>query len=58
MDIGENEDTEHKQRPLEKGIIETAKEDEATIKQLMISKGLKLKRTKKATLSRSSAMQW
>ncbi|KAG2267392.1 hypothetical protein Bca52824_061947 [Brassica carinata] len=38
VDIGENEDTEHEQRPLEKGIIETAKEDEATIKQRMINK--------------------
>ncbi|CAF2310299.1 hypothetical protein YC2023_121366 [Brassica napus] len=48
VDIGENEDIKRKQRPLEKGIIETAKEDEATIKQLMINKGLKLKEDKES----------
>ncbi|KAJ0245150.1 Long-chain-alcohol oxidase FAO1 [Hirschfeldia incana] len=46
VDIGENEDTEHKERPLEKGIIETAKEDDITIKQRMINKGLKVKEDK------------
>ncbi|KAJ4914830.1 Long-chain-alcohol oxidase FAO1 [Raphanus sativus] len=48
VDIGEeNENTEHKERPLEKGIIETAKEDDVTaIKQRLINKGLKVKEDK------------
>ncbi|CAN8306323.1 unnamed protein product [Cochlearia groenlandica] len=39
---GKNEGMEHKERPLDKGIIETAKENETTIKQRMIEKGLKV----------------
>ncbi|EOA39375.1 hypothetical protein CARUB_v10012453mg [Capsella rubella] len=42
VDMGENEGMEHKERPLEKGIIETAEVDEMTIKQRMINKGLKV----------------
>ncbi|CAE5956479.1 unnamed protein product [Arabidopsis arenosa] len=42
VEIGENEGMEQNERPLEKGIIETAKEDEMTIKQRMITKGLKV----------------
>ncbi|XP_010475034.1 PREDICTED: long-chain-alcohol oxidase FAO1-like [Camelina sativa] len=40
--IDENEGMEHKERPLEKGIIETDKVNEMTIKQRMINKGLKV----------------
>ncbi|ESQ36532.1 hypothetical protein EUTSA_v10006882mg [Eutrema salsugineum] len=40
VNLGENEDMEHRERPLEKGIIETAKEDEMSIKQRLINKGL------------------
>ncbi|KAL0724063.1 hypothetical protein Bca4012_038662 [Brassica carinata] len=50
VDIGENEDMEHKERPLDKGIIETAKEDEVTIKQRMINKGLKVKEDKESNI--------
>ncbi|KFK42743.1 hypothetical protein AALP_AA1G034000 [Arabis alpina] len=42
VDIGTNDDAEQKERPLDKGIIETAKEDDKTIKQLMINKGLQV----------------
>lgn len=42
VDIGTNDDIEQKERPLEKGIIETAKEDEMTIKQRLINKGLQV----------------
>lgn len=42
VNISEKEDMENKERPLDKGIIETAKVDEMTIKQRMINKGLKV----------------
>ncbi|VVA89886.1 unnamed protein product [Arabis nemorensis] len=37
-----NDDVEQKERPLDEGIIETAKEDEMIMKQRMINKGLKV----------------
>ncbi|CAH8390498.1 unnamed protein product [Eruca vesicaria subsp. sativa] len=48
VDTTENKDTEHKERPLEKGIIEPTKEDDVTLKQRMINKGLKVSEDKEA----------
>ncbi|VVA89887.1 unnamed protein product [Arabis nemorensis] len=42
VDIGTNDDVEQEERPLDKGIIATAKEDEMTMKQRMINKGLQV----------------
>lgn len=48
VDLGESKDMELKGRPLDKGIIETANEDEMNIKQRMINKGLEVTEDKES----------